>query len=451
LQRGGTAVADRRRTEREEAVAGNVTQAMRHVADSEGLDAEYVMLGLAAGTIVIPANPRHPNLKPGGVGKGLRVKVNANIGTSASFPDTAKELEKLRAAIRAGADAVMDLSTGAPEDINRTRRAIVEESVVPVGTVPIYQATVEALEIRGAVVDFTPEDLFRVIRTQAEDGVDFMTVHCGVTRSSIERLRNEGRVTGIVSRGGAFLTAWMVHHEKENPLYEQYDRLLELAREHDVTLSLGDGLRPGCLADATDRAQVQELLLLGELVERAWEAGVQVMVEGPGHTPLDQIKANVVLQKRVCHGAPFYVLGPLVTDVAPGYDHITAAIGGAIAASAGADFLCYVTPSEHLGLPDAGDVRDGVIATRIAAHAADLVKGTKGAWQWDLDMARARKALDWDAQISLSIDPEKAGRYRRERNPDQAETCTMCGKYCAMKIVSEFLGADVRHGGSCKG
>ncbi len=429
-------------TQREAALLGQVTPAMRRVAEKEGLDAEFIRAGVAAGTICIPANPNHTRLDPDGFGTGLRTKVNANIGTSANFPDTGKEIEKMELAIRAGADAVMDLSTGRPADIDGTRKAIVDQSKVAVGTVPIYQAAVESLEGRGAIVDLTADDLFEVIERQAKDGVDFMTVHCGVTLATLKRLKEEGRVTDIVSRGGAFITGWMIHRGKENPLYEEYDRLLDIARKYDITLSLGDGLRPGCLADATDRAQVQELLILGELVDRAWRAGVQVMVEGPGHVPLDQVEANIRLQKRTCHGAPFYVLGPLVTDVAPGYDHITSAIGGALAAAAGADFLCYVTASEHLGLPTLEDVWDGVIAARIAAHAADLVKGVKGAREWDLSMAKARKALDWNKQIALAIDPEKAGRYRKERNPEGLNECTMCGKYCAMRVVGEFLGKD---------
>ncbi len=430
-------------TQREAALAGQMTAAMRRVAEKEGLEPEFIRAGVAAGTICIPANPAHVRLDPDGFGAGLRTKVNANIGASSDFPDTAKEIQKLELAVRAGAEAVMDLSTGRAEDIDRTRKAILSTSTVSVGTVPIYQATVEALEGRGAIVDFTAADLFEVIERQARDGVDFMTVHCGVTNATLERLKREGRVVDIVSRGGAFMTGWMLHHEKENPLYEQYDRLLDIARNYDVTLSLGDGLRPGCLDDATDRAQVQELLILGELVDRAWKAGVQAMVEGPGHVPLDQVEANIRLEKSLCHGAPFYVLGPLVTDVAPGYDHITSAIGGALAAAAGADFLCYVTPAEHLGLPDAQDVWDGVIAARIAAHAADLVKGVKGAKAWDLEMAKARKALDWDKQISLAIDPKKAGRLRKERNPEGLVECTMCGKYCAMRLVGEYLGTTM--------
>jgi phosphomethylpyrimidine synthase len=290
----------------------------------------------------------------------------------------------------------------------------------------------------------TPDDLFAVIEEQASDGVDFITIHCGVTIETIERLKRQGRITDIVSRGGSFLTGWMLHHDQENPLYEQYDRLLEIALKYDVTLSLGDGLRPGCLSDATDRAQVQELLILGELVQRAWGKGVQVMVEGPGHVPFDQIAVNVKLQKKLANGAPFYVLGPLVTDVAPGYDHITAAIGGTAAAVAGADFLCYVTPAEHLGLPDLQDVREGIIASRIAAHAADIVKNVPGARDWDNQMARARKALDWDQQIELAIDPARARLSREQRNPGSQDTCTMCGEFCAMKVVAEYLGEE-RH------
>lgn len=293
------------------------------------------------------------------------------------------------------------------------------------------------------MVMFSEDELFQVIETQARDGVDFMTVHCGVTRSAVERLRSEGRVANVVSRGGTFMIGWMLHHGKENPLYEQYDRLLEIARKYDVILSLGDGLRPGCLFDAGDRAQIEELLILGELVERAWRAGVQVMVEGPGHVPIDQVQAQVKIQKRICHGAPFYVLGPIVTDIAPGYDHITAAIGGALAAWAGADFLCYVTPAEHLSLPTAQDVREGVIAARIAAHVGDIVKGVAGAREWDLEMSLARNRLDWDKQLSLAIDPRKARKYRKARNPEGLSGCTMCGEYCAIKAIAEYLGKDI--------
>ncbi|MGD0152291.1 MAG: phosphomethylpyrimidine synthase ThiC [Thermacetogeniaceae bacterium] len=419
---------------------GEITPEMSKVAEAERIDVETLRERIALGTVVIPANRNHKNLVPCGIGEGLQTKINANIGTSTEFPELDKNMEKLNACLEAKADAVMDLSTGG--DLRAIRRAVLLNSPIPVGTVPIYQASVEAKVKRGSIIAMTPDDLFAVIEEHASDGVDFITIHCGVTRETIERLKRQGRLTDIVSRGGSFLTGWMLHHDQENPLYEQYDRLLEIALKYDVTLSLGDGLRPGCLADATDRAQVQELLILGELVQRAWEKGVQVMVEGPGHMPFDQIAVNVKLQKKLANGAPFYVLGPLVTDVAPGYDHITAAIGGTAAAAAGADFLCYVTPAEHLGLPDLQDVREGIIASRIAAHAADIVKNVPGARDWDNQMARARKALDWDQQIELAIDPVKARRYREQKNPGSQNTCTMCGEFCAMKVVAEYLGED---------
>ena len=423
---------------------GKITEVMAAVAKAEGMAPEALREKVAAGTVAICANVNHTSLRPFGFGEGLSTKVNANIGTSSAFPDLEPELAKLDAAIAAGAHAVMDLSTG--DNIDASRRAIIERSTVAVGTVPIYQATVEAIKSKGSIMEMTADDMLHVIEKQAADGADFMTLHCGITMESIGRLRREGRVMDIVSRGGSFLTGWMLHNGKENPLYERYDDLLDICLRHDATISLGDGLRPGCLADATDRGQLQELLILGELVDRAWAKGVQVLVEGPGHVPYDQIEANVKLQKRLCKGAPFYVLGPLVTDVAPGYDHITAAIGGTLAAAAGADFLCYVTPAEHLALPTIDDVREGVMASRIAAHAADIVKGVPGAKEWDLSMAKARKALDWEGQISLALDPEKARRYRQERNAGNAEACSMCGDYCAMKIVSEHLG---KPGGSC--
>lgn len=416
---------------------GIITEAMKTVAQQEGVSEESIRQGVAAGTIAICCNINHKNLIPRGVGQGLKVKVNANIGTSSSFPDIAPELKKLQAAVDAGADAVMDLSTG--NNITASRRAIIEASTVIVGTVPIYQATVETIKKRGAVVEMTKEDLFDVIRMQAADGADFMTIHCGITQSVLKALTEEGRIMDVVSRGGSFITGWMLHNGKENPLYEYYDEILDICAEYDVTISLGDGLRPGCLADATDRAQIQELLNLGELTQRAWDKGVQVMVEGPGHMPYNQIAANMQLQKRICHGAPFYVLGPLVTDVAPGYDHITSAIGGTLAAVSGADFLCYVTPAEHLGLPDLNDVREGVIAARIAAHAADLAKGNKQAWDWDNAMAKARKELDWPEQLRLALDPVKATEYRQKKNKSDDEACSMCGDYCAVKIVGQYL------------
>lgn len=416
---------------------GIITDAMRTVAQQEGVSEEFIRAGVAEGTIAICANKNHKNLIPRGVGQGLKVKVNANIGTSSSFPDIEPELVKLKAAVDAGADAVMDLSTG--NNITASRRAIIENSTVMVGTVPMYQATVETIKKRGAVVEMTKEDLFDVIRMQAADGADFMTLHCGITKSVLKALTEEGRIMDVVSRGGSFITGWMLHNDKENPLYEYYDEILDICAEYDVTISLGDGLRPGCLADATDRAQIQELLNLGELTQRAWDKGVQVMVEGPGHMPYNQIAANMQLQKRICHGAPFYVLGPLVTDVAPGYDHITSAIGGTLAAVSGADFLCYVTPAEHLGLPDLNDVREGVVAARIAAHAADLAKGNKQAWAWDNAMAKARKELDWPEQLRLALDPVKATEYRNKKNKSDDEACSMCGDYCAVKIVGQYL------------
>ncbi len=424
-------------TQLELARKGVISPQMKVVAEAEGLEAEFIREGVAKGTIVIPANINHAKLVPCGIGQGLSTKVNANIGTSSDFGDINTELEKLRVAIEAGADTVMDLSTGG--DTSAIRRAIVNTSSVAIGTVPIYQAGIEAIERHGAIVKMTADDVFAVIEEHARDGVDFATVHCGVTRSAIARLKQQGRVADVVSRGGAFLIGWIVYNEQENPLYEQYDRLLEIAREFDVTLSLGDGLRPGSLADATDRAQVEELLTLGELVQRAQEAGVQVMVEGPGHLPLNQIETNVLLQKAICKGAPFYVLGPLVTDIGAGYDHITGAIGGAVAAAAGTDFLCYVTPSEHLSLPDFEDVRQGVVASRIAAHAGDIAKGVKGAEEQDRRMSAARKRFDWEEQARLSLDPERSYRVHRQ-HASAGSACSMCGKYCAMELVEKYLG-----------
>jgi len=430
-------------TQLELAREGVISPQMESVAQREGLEAEFVRQGVSAGRIVIPANTNHTNLVPRGIGQGLSTKVNANIGTSPDFGNVDSELEKLRVAVDCGADTVMDLSTGG--DIAAIRQAIIAASPLPIGTVPIYQAGVEAIDRHGAIVKMTTDELFAVIEEHARGGVDFITVHCGVTRSAIARLKQQGRVADVVSRGGAFLIGWILYNERENPLYEHYDRLLDIAKEFDVTLSLGDGMRPGCLADATDRAQVEELLVIGELVNRAQQAGVQVMVEGPGHLPLNQIEANVRLEKAICKGAPFYVLGPLVTDVAAGYDHITGAIGGAIAAAAGTDFLCYVTPAEHLSLPDADDVRQGVIASRIAAHAGDIAKGVKGAEEWDMKMSVARKKLDWEEQARLSLDPERS-RQVHSKHASTGSTCSMCGKYCAMALMEEFLGISAPRG-----
>jgi phosphomethylpyrimidine synthase len=420
-------------TQRQAALAGQITPAMQQAAAKEGLAPEDLRRGLAQGTLVLPANPRHENLAPIAIGQGVRVKINANIGTSPHDISITKELHKLAAALEHGADAVMDLSTGGPLD--DIRALLLANCPAPFGTVPIYQVMTEAKSLEEVRGDWFLE----MVEHQARQGVDFVTVHCGVTRAAIPLLAK--RVTGVVSRGGAFLVAWMRRHGRENPLYEHYDRLLEIARAHDLTLSLGDGLRPGCLADATDRAQLHELKILGELTKRAWAQGVQVMVEGPGHLPLQAIKRNVRLQQKYCANAPFYVLGPLVTDVAAGYDHIAGAIGGALAASLGAAFLCYVTPAEHLKLPDVEDVIDGVVASRIAAHAADIARGLPGAADWDLKMSKARRALDWQTQIALSMNPNKARAFR-ERSQAKEDQCTMCGRFCAMKVFDDKFEAE---------
>ena len=419
-----------------EARKGNLTEAMKTVATREGIEGETLRGLVAAGKAVILSNERHLNLTPRGIGAGLSIKVNANIGTSSERVNIEEEIEKLRVAEEAGTDAIMDLSTGGPLD--EIRKIVMDHAHVPVGTVPIYQAAVRAVAKKGSITAMEADELFEVIEKHGEDGVDFITVHAGVTRSVIERLKKQGRIADIVSRGGAFLTEWMIVNGRENPLYEQFDRLVAIAKKYDMTLSLGDGLRPGSIVDATDRTQVQELLILGELCDEAQKNGVQVMIEGPGHVPLNQIETNIVLEKKLCKDAPFYVLGPIVTDIAPGYDHITSAIGGALAGYYGADFICYVTPSEHLGLPTVADVREGVVVARIAAHAADLARGNKAAWQRDEQMSRYRKALDWEGQTRMSIDPEKIRTFRKERNLT-SDVCSMCGDYCAMKIVAEYF------------
>lgn len=425
-------------TQLESARKGRITPEIRAVAGAEQVDPDLLTKRVAEGTVVIPKNVLREVPQLRGVGLGLRTKVNANIGTSSDFQSVEDELAKLEAALDAGADAVMDLSTGG--DLASIREQIIAKCPVPLGTVPIYDASVTIARERGSITKITADDLLGTIEFHAKQGVDFMTVHCGVTRETIRRLREQGRIMDVVSRGGAFLVTWILAHDRENPLYEHYEDILAIARKYDITLSLGDGLRPGCLSDATDRAQVQELLILGELVKRAREGGVQAMVEGPGHVPLDQIEANIKLEKKLCEGAPFYVLGPLVTDIAPGYDHITSAIGGAIAASAGADFICYVTPSEHLGLPTPDDVKEGVIAARIAGHAADIVKGVKGAIDWDNEMAHARKSRDWARQLELAIDPVRPAEMRNKRASGDKEVCSMCSEFCAMKVVEEYLG-----------
>ncbi len=413
---------------------GRITRQMRYVAKRESLKPEVIRRRIAKGEIVIPANIKRKDIEWCGIGKGLRTKVNANIGTSPQVIDTKNELKKLGAAEEAKADTIMDLSIGG--DLKKIRRRILKATNLPLGTVPIYQVAIDTVKRKKFIGRMTKEDILAVIEEQARDGVDFMTLHAGVTRKTLEILRKKKRMTGIVSRGGAFLAEWMIFNKRENPLYEEYDKVLKIAKRYDITLSLGDGLRPGSLADASDEAQIEELITLGMLAERARRAGVQVMIEGPGHMPLDQIAANVDLEKRLCHGAPYYVLGPLTTDVASGYDHISGAIGGALAAWKGADFLCYVTPAEHLRLPTAQDVWEGVIVTRIAAHSADIAKGIKSSRDWDDEMSRARGDLKWKKMINLALDTKKSKGYHPSL---KEETCTMCGEYCAIKKLKDYF------------
>jgi len=412
-------------TQLEMARNNEVSAEMEIVASKEKIDVQMLMKKIADGKVVIPASTLHENLNPIGIGAGLKIKINANIGSSPDKADLDYELEKLRVCINAKADTIMDLSTGG--DIDLIRREIIKNSNIPVGTVPIYQA---ACNVEN-VVELDEDDFISGIRKHIEDGVDFITIHAGLLRDSIPFIKK--RLMGVVSRGGALTLKWMIHHRKENPIYENFDEILEMARKYDVTISLGDGLRPGCLKDATDEAQISELKVLGDLTLRAWEENVQVMIEGPGHIPLHQIEKNITMQKEICHGAPFYVLGPLVTDIAPGYDHITSAIGGCLAAYYGADFLCYVTPSEHLGLPNVEEVREGVIASRIAAHAADIAKGLNGAMDWDNEMSEARSNLDWKKMLDLSINPELARTIRERCTDADEDVCSMCGRFCSVK------------------
>ncbi len=426
---------------------GEITGEMRHVAGREGLAPEVVRDEIARGRMIIPANLNHPELEPMAIGIAARCKINANIGNSAVRSCLDDEVEKLRLSVKYGADTVMDLSTG--RHIVETREAILRASTVPIGTVPVY----EAIERTTDPISLTPDLLFKVIEEQAEQGVDYMTVHCGVLLEYLSLVRD--RITGIVSRGGSLMAQWMIHHGRQNPLYTEFDRLLEICRRYDVTLSLGDGLRPGCLADASDAAQFAELKTLGELTKRAWDAEVQVMIEGPGHVPMDQIAMNVRKEAELCHEAPFYVLGPLVTDVAPGYDHITSAIGAALAGWAGASMLCYVTPKEHLGLPNAADVRAGIIAYRIAAHAADIARHRPGARDRDDALSRARYAFDWNGQFALSLDPEMARSMHDETLQDDyfktAEFCSMCGpKFCSMHINRDVEAFNARGAGAAE-
>ncbi|MDI6904414.1 MAG: phosphomethylpyrimidine synthase ThiC [Candidatus Bathyarchaeia archaeon] len=427
-------------TQMEAAKKGRITEEMRIVAKNEEESPQSIRQRLAEGTVIITRNVQHENVHPIGIGKGLRTKINANIGTSPDLCNLNLEIEKAKIAVKYGADTIMDLSISG--DLDKIRRTILKTVNAPIGTVPIYQTAIEVAKKKGSIMHMTEDDIFNTIEKHAKDGVDFMTVHCGVTQQIVKRLAKHPRLMGIVSRGGTFLAAWILHHNKENPLYANYDYLLEIAAEYDFALSLGDGLRPGCIFDSTDWHQVQELLIIGELVERARAANVQAMVEGPGHLPLNDIEANVQLEKSVCKGAPFYVLGPVVTEIAPGYDHIVGAIGGAIAGLAGADFLCYLTPSEHLGLPTLEDVKEGVIATKIAAHAVDIVKlGFKAATR-DLAMAKARANLDWKKQFENALDSEKAMKIRGRVKLKSPETCSMCSEYCAIKILKEALKAQ---------
>jgi len=412
-----------------------VTELMRKVARQEGVKPQELMRLIRLGRAVIPLNKNHKIKRPCAIGSGLSTKVNANLGTSTDESRINDEIKKLKIAIKYGADALMDLSVGG--NLFTVRKEVLKHSTVPVGTVPVYEVAVNAQEKYKNFLKFSAQDILNVLSSQARQGVDFFTIHSGVTQSSLKVLKAHKRLMGVVSRGGAIIASWIKYHKQENPFYSHFDQILDIAYQYDVTLSLGDGLRPGSVLDATDKAQIAELKILGSLAKRARARGVQVMIEGPGHVPLDQIKKNVALEKKYCSGAPFYVLGPLVTDVAAGYDHITSAIGGAVAAGAGADFLCYVTPGEHLRHPTANDVREGVIASRIAAHAADLVKRRKSAVAWDKNISAARKARNWKKQIELSIDPDRAREYRLSSKPELSSVCTMCGQYCSIKLMED--------------
>ncbi|MBW9220705.1 phosphomethylpyrimidine synthase [Methanothermococcus sp. SCGC AD-155-M21] len=412
-----------------------ITEEMKYVAKREGMDPDKIRKLVSKGYIVIPKNI-HRATTPVGIGDNLRTKINVNIGTSPDCVDIEMEIRKTKIANKYGADAIMDLSTGG--DLSEIRKKIMENTDLPIGTVPIYEIGVISKEKYGSIIDMDEDIIFNTIEKQAKEGVDFMTLHCGITKSSVDSLKKEDRIMGIVSRGGSFLAAYIVHHNRENPLYSQFDYLLEILKEHDVTLSLGDGMRPGCLCDNTDRPQIQELIILGELVDRCRETGVQVMVEGPGHVPLNNIEANMRIQKSICKNAPFYVLGPIVTDMAPGYDHITSAIGGAIDGYAGANFLCYVTPAEHVRLMNEEDVKEGIIAAKIAAQAADVAKGNKIAWEMEKEMAIARKNHLWDKQFQLAFDREKPKRMREELPSSNEKACSVCGDLCALLVAENI-------------
>lgn len=427
------------KTQMEAAKHGFVTDEMKIVAEKEGVSTDYLLEKIAIGEIIIPRNKNHNSISPEGIGTGLKTKINVNLGISKDINDMDLEMKKVDMALSLGAEAIMDLSNyGKTQEF---RKKLIEKSTAMIGTVPMYDA-VGFLDKGLSFIK--PEEFLDVVRNHAENGVDFVTIHAGINRQNAEIYLRNRRVNEIVSRGGSLLFGWMKMNDRENPFYEYYDELLEICREYDVTLSLGDSLRPGGITDATDPGQISELITLGELTKRAWEKDVQVMIEGPGHVPIGDIEMNVKLEKKLCHNAPFYVLGPLVTDVAPGYDHITSAIGGAIAAAHGADFLCYVTPAEHLRLPDVDDVKEGIIAAKIAAHAGDINK-IKSARKWDLEMSKRRQKLDWEGMFELALDPEKARRYRAESKPTDENTCTMCGAMCSMKNMNLILeGKDIK-------
>ena len=427
-------------TQMDAARKGIITKEMEAVAKKEYMDVNELVKLVACGKIIIPANKNHKCLEPNGIGSMLRTKINVNLGTSRDCVDLNMELEKVNNAVKMGAEAIMDLSSFG--DTQKFRRKLTAECPAIIGTVPIYDAVVY---YHKALKDITAKEWLDIVRMHAEDGVDFMTIHCGINKATAKKFRADKRLMNIVSRGGSIIYAWMEMTGNENPFFEYYDEVLEILREYDVTISLGDALRPGCLADASDAAQISELIELGNLTKRAWEKDVQVMVEGPGHMAMNEIAANMIMEKKICHGAPFYVLGPLVTDIAPGYDHITSAIGGAIAAASGADFLCYVTPAEHLRLPDVDDVKEGIIASKIAAHAADIAKGVKGARDMDDKMAAARHKMDWDEMFEIALDGEKARRFFEQTPPADRHTCSMCGKMCAVRTTNMILeGKEVK-------
>lgn len=428
------------KTQKEAAVKGILTPEMKIVAEKEHMEPEKLMALVAKGEVAIPCNVRHTSISPEGIGGGLRTKINVNLGISGDCKNYDVEMQKVEMAVKFGAEAIMDLSNYGKT--NTFRRELIQKSPAMIGTVPMYDA-IGYLE--KDLLEITAEDFLKVVRAHAEEGVDFMTIHAGINRRAVEAFMRDKRKMNIVSRGGSLLFAWMMMTGKENPFYEYYDEVLDILREYDVTISLGDALRPGCIDDSSDAGQISELIELGNLTKRAWEKDVQVMVEGPGHMAMDEIAANMKMQKRICHNAPFYVLGPIVTDVAPGYDHITSAIGGAIAAASGADFLCYVTPAEHLRLPDLEDVKEGIIASKIAAHAADIAKGVPNARAWDNEMAEARHKVDWEEMFRLSMDEEKARRYFESTPPSDRHTCSMCGKMCAVRTTNMILeGKEVR-------